>query len=117
LQVGGVSPELTRKLLSILEADDSTTKRFQSIKFFDRNQGLIDKLAIQHDGLKPAVQFTLSGSVDGKLPAELKDSSIDFALLDSQGLADQQQTELLSNAVRILKPGGKLLMIGQAGTK
>jgi hypothetical protein len=112
LQVGGVTPKLTREVLSILEADDSTARRFKSIRFSDGDQELINKLATQYEGLKPTVHFAHTESEKSDLPLELKDSSIDLVLLGSQGLAEQQWTELLSNVVRILKPGGKLLTVG-----
>jgi ubiquinone/menaquinone biosynthesis C-methylase UbiE len=111
LQVGGVTPKLTREVLSILEADDSTARRFKSIRFFDGDQELINKLATQYEGLKPKVQFVHTESEKSNLPLELKDSSIDLVLLGSQGLAEQQWSELLLNVVRILKPGGKLLTV------
>jgi hypothetical protein len=99
-------------VLSTLEANDSTTKRCKSIRFFDEDKELIDDLAVLYEGLKPTVDFALSGSQKSKLPPELKDNSIDFILLDTRGAAEEQWTELLSNTVRILKPGGKLLTVG-----
>jgi hypothetical protein len=99
-------------VLSTLEANDSTAERCKSIRFFDEDKELIDDLAVLYEGLKPTVDFALSGSQNSKLPPELKDNSIDFILLDSRGVAEEQWTELLSNTVRILKPGGKLLTVG-----
>jgi ubiquinone/menaquinone biosynthesis C-methylase UbiE len=112
LQVGGVTPELTRKVLSILNASDITARRFKSISFFDGYQELINNLATQYEGLKSTVEFAHTESQKVNLPPELKDSSIDLVLLSSQGLEEQQWTELLSHTVRILKPNGKLLVIG-----
>lgn len=98
-------------MLSTLEANDITARRFKSIRFFDGNQELINNLATQYEGLKPTVEFVHTESQKINLPVELKDSSIDLVLLGSQGLEEKQRTELLSNIVRILKPGGKMLVI------
>jgi ubiquinone/menaquinone biosynthesis C-methylase UbiE len=99
-------------VLSILETNDIPARRFKSIRFFDGNQELINNLATQYEGLKPMVEFVHIESQKINLPLELKDSSIDLVLLGSQGSEEKQWTELLSNTIRILKPSGKLLVIG-----
>ena len=99
-------------MLSILEADDITARRFKSIKFFDGDQELMNNLATQYEGFKSTVEFAYTESQRINLPLELKDSSIDLVLLDSRRLKEQQLTELLSHTARLLKPSGKLLVIG-----
>lgn len=114
MQYGAVTAALTQRLLSVLEADDLTSKRVNSIKFFESNQPSIEKLATQYEALKPSVQFALSESTAGKLSPDLKDGSIDLILLDLHTVVEQQRTELLANATRILRSGGKLITIGNA---
>jgi len=112
LQVGGVTPELVREALQILEADDSKARRFKTIGFLDRDEDLIKKMATLYEGLRPEVQFTHIESEKSNLLLEHKDSSIDLAILGSQGLPEQQYSEASSRIVRMLKPGGKLLVMG-----
>jgi hypothetical protein len=112
LQVGAVTNELTQKVMSILEADSRKMRRLKSINFFDKDEQLINKLATQYDGLKTVAQFAHMESANSNLLLEIKDNSVDLAILCSQQQTAHEWIELVSRVVSVLKPGGKLLIIG-----
>ena len=114
LQVGGVTSGLTEKLLSILQADKTETKRFKQISFCDGNQGFIEKMEVKYERLKPAVKLIHIEPGNSILPQGLKDGSVDVIIFTSEGLAGEQRTSLLTNIGRVLKLGGKALYFGLA---
>ena len=112
MQVGSVTFELTSKLVSILEADKPRSKRLKSIRFFDSDQQVLDDLAATHDKLKSRVEFIHIDSVHGTPAWGIKDSSIDLAIVSSQGLSEQEWNQRISQIAPLMKPYGKLLVIG-----
>jgi hypothetical protein len=114
LQVGGVTPELTNKLLSILQIDKTEKKRSTYASFCDRYQKLIEDMDVKYQDMKPAVTFT--HVVSGDLPQSLKDSSVDVVIFSCKGLMDKEQANLTKAIGRVLKLGGKALSFGPAGT-
>ncbi|KAH7092025.1 putative polyketide synthase [Paraphoma chrysanthemicola] len=110
LQFGGVTPNLSQRVLTILNAHDSAAARFHDISFLDQNKDVIDALATQFETLEPSVEFAHSEFQANSLPLGRKDNSIDLAFIGTQGPATHRD-ELISQIDRILKPGGKLLLI------
>nr|P9WET8.1 RecName: Full=Highly reducing polyketide synthase Preu1; AltName: Full=biosynthesis protein Preu1 [Preussia isomera]UNY67713.1 polyketide synthase Preu1 [Preussia isomera] len=115
LQVGGVTPELTQRILSNLEADNVSAKRFKNIKVVDANQELISQLETQYATPAGTVQFEKVTLDEAQSLAELKESSIDLAIVNIEELHSDKVSEYLANVLRSLKPGGKVLKIDSAG--